>query len=213
MNRNTVVVSAFVSCVLVGAPTLARADEPTPTRAPVAAAPTPALASVTLDAAPATATEWYGWQPLLIDLSSIALVAAGVARGGTTSEATSIAGASLFTLGAPIVHLAHGHSGRAAGSVALRTLVPAGGLATGLLLGAALSSPGTAQDPLSKVDNMFGGALLGGGAGVLAAMIVDDVVLSRDRAQRDAAPDLRPRFEPRIGASPGGATVGVGGTF
>jgi len=49
--------------------------------------------------------EWYGYETLPIDVAALALVEIGFAKLNT---ALFVAGAFLYPIGAPIVHLAHG---------------------------------------------------------------------------------------------------------
>ncbi len=72
---------------------------------------------------------WYGWQTLVTDGAGVVLIAASSVPEGHHSYrvASGLVGAGLTTLvlGAPVVHAAHGRWGAAAGSLALRTLLPA----------------------------------------------------------------------------------------
>jgi hypothetical protein len=84
------------------------------------------------DPAPLSIKGWYGWQILAIDAPSlIAITLDSQARTepmlpSEASRASVTANAALgaFALGGPIVHLAHGHGWRAAGSLAARLFVP-----------------------------------------------------------------------------------------
>lgn len=81
----------------------------------------PSVARAEDRAAPVeTEPHWYGWQPLVADASALTLTWAAV-------RATGDAGVPVFTsyfIAAPVVHLAHKQWGAAAGSLALRLIVP-----------------------------------------------------------------------------------------
>jgi hypothetical protein len=158
---------------------------------------------------------WYGWQPVLVDLASVATALAGTAAGGQTQEGATIVAASVFTLGSPIIHLAHGHARRAAGSLALRLLLPAIGAASGAATGLLLfpSNNGSRGD-VGEIGGFLGG-LVGGVSGIVCAAVVDDVMLAEDKVLREPLPppDAHPTLEPRVGVVSGGMTLGLGGAF
>jgi hypothetical protein len=73
----------------------------------------------------ATESHWYGWQTLLTDGGAIALpVIASTFRNEPATTVALCAGAGVFVLGAPIVHLAHGRPGAFALSLGLRLALP-----------------------------------------------------------------------------------------
>ena len=57
------------------------------------------------DAASDAASEWYGWQTLTVDLSSLALIVLGGAS--ESGEAPILAGLAGYAFGAPVVHAVH----------------------------------------------------------------------------------------------------------
>jgi hypothetical protein len=74
----------------------------------------------------ATETRWYGWQTLLTDGGAVALpVVAATSRNEPLTAVALVAGAGVFALGAPIVHLAHGRPGAFGLSLGLRLALPA----------------------------------------------------------------------------------------
>ncbi len=84
------------------------------------------------DPAPLSIKGWYGWQILAIDLPSI-FVSARYQQDKSQpilppenawSTVTAHAAVGTFVLGGPMVHLAHNHGWRAAGSLAARVLLP-----------------------------------------------------------------------------------------
>lgn len=65
---------------------------------------------------------WYGYQTMLADWPALALVIAGVESEQT---AATVAGASLWVVGGPLIHVAHGNLGRGLLSLSLRVGGPA----------------------------------------------------------------------------------------
>lgn len=151
---------------------------------------------------------WYGWQTLLVDAGSLALMPlAGV-------------GIVTYAVGPSIVHAAHGRAGPALGSILLRTSMP-------LLLavfGVALADATPSNRPSNgiAVGPIFGG-LTGLVMGVLAAMAIDDAVLAWEPgkvsspATGSAAPPsvmVVPKITLTGDAEHGHAGwVGIGGSF
>jgi hypothetical protein len=161
---------------------------------------------------PKPATElprhWYGWQTLLVDAGSLALM--------------PLAGAGIVTyaVGPAIVHAAHGRAGPALASILLRTSMP---LLLGVF-GVALADPAPSNPPSNGIaaGPIFGG-LAGLVLGALGAMAIDDAVLAWE-------PGKVPTPATGSGASPGvmmvpkitltgdaehgrAGWVGIGGTF
>jgi hypothetical protein len=195
-------------------PSSARAAEPTAPAAEVPSAPPPPAAE-----AP---QRWYGWQPLMVDVGSIAtMVGGGFVRGAGVAPIEILGGAG-YLFGAPLIHFAHNQSGKAGESIALRTLVPVVSTLFGVLIATAAFPNGTqtgSGDSFGSVDKSvyqaYGG-FIGFGVGAVAGMVIDDVVVAKETAPPRAQPDVRPiqpRIEPRIAGVRGGATFGVGGTF
>jgi hypothetical protein len=152
MRSSLHVAAASIAAVLLLLPAGARADEtntwgqPAPL-APDEGEPTPAAPPPPVERR--TTTTWYGWQTLLVDGLSIALVSVRPELG--------LAG---YAVGAPIVHAANDRWGIAAASVSCRLGCP---------LVVALSS----QGPSGR-----GGELSGLVAGAGVAMVLDAVVFS-----------------------------------
>jgi hypothetical protein len=73
-------------------------------------------------------SEWYGWQNLALDGSSLLLLALAADSSNhdwsskEISAGFGITGGLLFSLGAPTVHWSRGHVGRGMRSLALRLL-------------------------------------------------------------------------------------------
>jgi hypothetical protein len=108
---------------------------------------------------PPTQRHWYGYQLMLSDAASIALIA-GAAGGGATA---GLGGVSFF-FGGSVIHGVHKQAGWAVASPLMR----AGFTVVGALVGM------TAEN-CSSSDNFcgLGGLAVGGGLGLLTAMIVD----------------------------------------
>src|SRR5262245_18665439 len=60
---------------------------------------------------PTRSEHWYGYQTLLADAGALLVLVAGVATNGRdTSQGIVIASGVAYSLGGPIVHLAHGQA-------------------------------------------------------------------------------------------------------
>ncbi len=126
---------------------------------------------------PADATEWYGWQTLLVDLSWIAVAGAGAATKSTGLVALGLLG---YPIGVPVVHGLHGESARAGSSFALRLGLP---LLAGVV-GAGIGSASEGKDCGELCGfATLGGAFLGLAGGALAAIVID-------AARSSAPPDF-----------------------
>jgi hypothetical protein len=154
------------------------------------------------------ARHWYGWQTLILDGVAVGLVVAAVASEG---DAALAAAGLTYVAGPPIVHFAHRQL-IGFGSLGLRT---AGPLVTGAA-GAALAYL------LSGGDDDGGGphggwatygAVLGVGVGILAAPIVDAVLLAYEPAAPTAARPRTGRILPTVVASGRDARIGLAGSF
>ena len=135
------------------------ADAPPPRVAPVRIAPT--IVPPASVAESGTITSWYGWQIVLADLGTLAIAAATRQPG---------VGVGLVVTG-PIAHLAHGHGGRAVGSLLLRGLLPVGGAALGY------SAEGCQG---GEFLCGAGGIIIGGLVGAIAAEAIDLGTLAND---------------------------------
>jgi hypothetical protein len=137
-----------------------------------------------------TASEWYGWQILGADAA--VLGTATLTDNGTIALGWIGSGA--------VVHVAHGHEGRAIGSIAARVALPF----AGLMLGAA-SSQGCSGDLCG-----FGPAIVGGLIGMGTAEVID-LVDATD--EREIVPVSAPRWQPVAKVSHSTATVGFVARF
>jgi hypothetical protein len=163
----------------------------------------------------------YRWQATATDAAAVTAAVAGFALegkdralGNVPSNAMMTIGISGYFLGAPIVHVANKHYGRAAVSLALRVGLPILGGAIG-----ARSADCTADQFLCGLEEMGKGMMIGGAA----AVVVDNLLLyalpGDDAAAEPAPVAARPRSEaglsltPRLAAGPNAAMLGVGGQF
>jgi len=137
-----------------------------------------------------TASEWYGWQILGADAA--VFTTAAVTHDGTIALGWIGSGA--------VVHVAHGHNGRAVGSVAARVGLPF----LGIMLGAA-SAKGCNGDFCA-----LGPAVLGGLAGMGTAEVID-LVNAKD--EREIVPVSASRWQPVAKVSHSSATFGVAARF
>ncbi|HUH01382.1 MAG TPA: hypothetical protein VML75_05260 [Kofleriaceae bacterium] len=166
-----------------------------------ARAQAPGLTPTTMSAQPETVQVRYGWQILLADLAAIA-------AGAATDEGEITL--AVYLGGGPVIHLAHGNVGSAMGSLALRAGLPL----AGALLGIAIEEPSCEGEFLCG----FGGMIIGGTLGVLAASAIDIGVLAKKsrRVERprgliqvgsiNANPSLAPTLDR-------GMSLGLSGTF
>ena len=195
-------------------PSTRPAPPATPPAAPVIPAPV-MLAPPPRAAPPVVTTEWYGYQNLIVDGASLAL---GIGIGAEDAGAGVAVFSLGYTLGGPTVHWAHGHLERGFASLGLRVGAPIVTALLGGLVGLA-ASPGSDSDGI-EAGFVVGGAI-GGIAGYVIAVAVDDCVLAREPVSPPPAPGttaaspapsftLAPSFS-RL--REGGATLGVSGTF
>ena len=161
-------------------------------------------------------TSWYGWQTLLSDAGAIGLwsLAAVVddAQYGSPSwrtyqawsTALTASGFAVYAVGAPAIHLAHGHADKAAESLVMRVGLPFGGALVGVLAGASACGRSYDEVPCPLVLGVLGFV-----AGGVAAMIVDAVVL----AHEPTGPPTGPRFQTLFIPTSGGGTFALAGRF
>lgn len=165
---------------------------------------------------------WYGYQTLILDAGSVALVASGIAA---KESGLVWAGAGTFVLGPPIVHFVHGNIGPGFGSFGLRLLVPPTALAIGLVAGLIIGTEGkdgwdTATGALSGAAV---GAIVGSFTGLAICIAIDAAALAWDKEKVEGRRDdpLRTRvakapqlsLTPTMDIRPDRAVVGVGGSF
>jgi len=148
---------------------------------------------------PPTDTRWYGYQTLLADAASTALLI-----GAAKSETPTLAalGLGTYLIAGPVIHLANGRPKAAGTSLALRLSLPLAGAALGVGLGAATVGTGG----WAGLVVLFVGAI-GGIAGAGVASIIDATTLAREKVPRNSG------FTMGVVPTRGGLTVGAAGTF
>lgn len=166
-------------------------------------------AEVRSTSSPRVETHSYGLQILGVDAAVIA---------GASLTKSSEVGVGGYLLGGPLVHLAHGHAGRALGSAALRAGLPLGGALIGSAIGESRCDSETDPELFCGLGEVAAGFIVG----VATASIVDAAVLARD--QVEVAPERTGLIQVgRVSATPnviaststGGKhlSLGVTGTF
>lgn len=135
--------------------------------------------------ASAASVRWYGWQTLASDGASVlVLVAAVESHDSSLLAPLSVVG---YAIGAPGVHLYNHRPWKALGSLALRIGLPATGLAMGM-------SSAKCPPPTGDYGNCGEyDAIVGLGAGLLAASLIDASVLAWKRegpAETESATQL-----------------------
>lgn len=159
---------------------------------------------------PSAKRKWYGYQLMLDDAASIALIAGTAGKGAAISL-----GELSFFFGGSVIHGVHRRAGLALASPLMRVSL----VLIGARIGVAAEHCGPTNDDFSAL----GGALLGGGIGLLTAMMVDYSLAWTDESPNveDSAPPFETSRSPRVsftsaGLAPlrdGGASVVLGGQF
>lgn len=155
---------------------------------------------------PAKEEESYGPQTIIVDGMTVGAVALAV---GTRSPATAVGAGVVYGVGAPLVHLAHGRPGMALASFATRVSAPA----MGGLLGFFVMSAATGSSPMDGAFAQGLGASIGVLTGVTAAVVLDAALYSHVWKKAPLGWDGKPSLAPQAAITPGGGSVGVGGTF
>jgi hypothetical protein len=162
--------------------------------------------------------EWYGWQTLSTDAASLALLVGGLAPalgalaggGGSSNNGLLLAGIAGYSLGAPAIHVAHGHWKTALLDLGMRVGGAALGATTGMLLG--MASGGLACDQCFTAPQAVG-LMAGTLAGALAASAVDASVFARTKAPVESKRTSNFSWAPSLAPARGGASAGISGTF
>lgn len=159
--------------------------------APSPAAPPPVGAHFAPEREPEEGRQWYGWETLICD-------------GTAVVTAPFLIGIAGYVLCAPIVHLANGQPVKAAASIGVRLGAP-----LGLALAGGLIDAG-ANNGRCEFGCGMGGAIIGGGIGIVSAVVLDAAVLARKDVKRtEKSASLVP-----MGSARGDRVeVGLAGTF
>jgi len=149
-----------------------------------------------------TVPRWYGWETLATDGAALLVAVTALRADDDSRSVLALSSVALYGLGGPIVHLTRDNGWQALGSLLLRGGLPVAGGAAGVAL--------------ERCDNSdeedfcgLSGAILGGLAGVVSAMVIDSAVLGWERAPTQGGDG------PRLGvASDGKSTLlTAGGRF
>jgi hypothetical protein len=149
----------------------------------------------------APSSPWYGTAAVATDTLALAAMLGG---GASNDASLLVLGAAGYLLGAPISYLAQGHSKHALGSLGLRAL--AGGVATGAVMMEVLGHPCDGEPSCHHAPTT---GLAVGALALIAAAVVDDAVLARERPA--PTPEPRATFTPIVG--PRLALLSVTGAF
>lgn len=148
--------------------------------------------------APRPKGTWYGWQTLVVDGAAASLAIAGVfvMLNRDTHEGGAMAlylAATMYAVGAPVTHWAHGNVSAGLGSLGMRLLT------VGVVYVVATS--------------VFHGSSEGDAAGTLAIAVpaVDASLWAYDT--RGARPAQQVTLNPTVAPTKDGATVGLVGSF
>lgn len=150
-----------------------------------------------------TSEVWYGWQTLLLDTASLAFLAGGIATDASgNGEGFFYASVAAYA-SPPIVHMAHGHVGKAFGDFGLRLGLPLLFVIGGFAAGG------------QNIRSQLAGAVVGGLTGLGAASAIDAAWLARETVSVEPTTATGSMtWSPRLALTPsGGASVGVGGSF
>jgi hypothetical protein len=161
----------------------------------------PGLAPLVEPAEPASTVEVhpsYRWQIAASDAVATTMLLAGHDSAETVRLALV-----TYAIGPAIVHVAHGHFGRAAGSLALRTLLPAA--SAFVVYNLAHSNNGDDYDDFGA---FIAAVVFGGAGGAIAASAIDIGALGA--AEYRPARTITPAIAP---LAHGGMSLGVAGTF
>jgi hypothetical protein len=167
---------------------------------------------------PATSSHWYGWQTLLVDAGSLALLVAGLEA--QSSAVGDLAGVS-YALGPPVVHVAHDRVGPAIGDLFLRLGAPVVFAVAGGLVAADTASPNRSSND-AGLPVWLGGAATGLVIGVVTAVAIDAAALAWEPGTRASAStegrSVHVSLMPRVtfsGDAEHGRTgwMGMGGSF
>lgn len=159
---------------------------------------------------------WYGWQTILTD--SAALGMAGSAPF-TKSVGTAMGSLGVYMLMPPLVHLLHGHGGRAERSLGMRIGLPAAGA---LFLPLAVIAYGSRSSSarICSSDKDCGVELLtlagiGAVSGLVGAMVWDAMTaFDEHKVERQVTRRVsRVSWGPTVAVEPGGGRVAIAGSF
>ena len=158
---------------------------------------------------PPKATHWYGYQTLATDGAALALAIPAMATSNSSpSMGFGIASTAMYGLGAPIVHLTHGHVGKGLLDLGLRVAMPIALGFVGAGIGVASYHPqacNASTDASCGLGNAFGpafGARVGRSEDI-AVDVVSPVDLEfpgfMQESRRETRITERPKVDPSSG--------------
>jgi hypothetical protein len=189
------------------------------------------------------ATEWYGWQTLLVDAAAASFMIGAVASAPDHLETTEAMGALLlparllkdgpdstpaidasvavYTLGPAFVHALHGRGVQAVASPAIRALAPTIGTVAGLGYGVVAALVVSAADNRNNREaagDVFVGCIASGFVvGFVAPVVIDAVAFGHEPVEAKPIPKkddaAKVKWNPRVGWTKDGPNVGLSGTF
>ncbi len=159
------------------------------------------------------AEQWYGWQTLISDGASAAMVMATFAVDGKPEVTFWTLGITTYALAPPIVHIAHGRPLTAVGDLGLRLAAPFLGLFIGAQIDKGTPPKCNAMaECRQSYDAMVAGGILAGAA--IAAL--DAAILAREPLERAPHAEDAPtalRVWPSIALTSHGGSAQVSGIF
>jgi hypothetical protein len=173
-----------------------------------AAAEPPGLTPPTVEPTVEQGAPSYRAQLIASDVVTTALLlgaAASTNGDGPPNQPMFALGLVGYGLGAPIIHLAHHHPGRALASLGLRLAAPLVTAGIGSQLRTCFVTPSYDCDVQSAADSHAAIGLLLGAAG---AMVIDTAWLGAAEPARPV-----PSWTPTVGATRSTFSVGLAGTF
>jgi hypothetical protein len=139
---------------------------------------------------------WYGYQTLALDGLAFLLAVPGLAGGTNSGNVAAAIGGTIYTLGAPIVHVAHLRPLAGLGDLGMRLALPVVSALVGAAAGLAFASHPHCGD--SNADRcpywppgLEAGLEVGLAVGVAGAIAIDAALIAREPAP-DATPSLPP---------------------
>jgi len=138
---------------------------------------------------------WYGWQTLIVDgVATTALIAVAARNSSESPDAWLTGIAVTYAVVPPVIHLAHGHPGKAILSLGIRSIGP-------LLIASAVSNHANAG------LGVFGVLSIPAVIAIDAAAVAREDVTPEDASAFGRGVAFSPWLDPRRGA--GGIAIGL----
>ncbi len=162
---------------------------------------------------------WYGWQTLLLDGVAFSMLASSAYVSNNSASGTLAVGSLVtYAVGAPIVHIAHGHTAKGFGDLGLRVGLPLAFAGVGYAAGSDTCGKSSA---LICIPSSLAYAAIGFVLGMGTAIALDGAVLAREDAPLiKSETALRPlpkrpalQILPDVELGPNKAALGLRGAF